>query len=999
MISDARGGHVSPGVYTEVRDIQYSTKSLGITTLGVAGETLKGPAFQPISIASWTDFTDYFGGTSPIKFKGTNYPKYELPYIAKAYLEESKQLEVVRVLGLSGYWAGKAWVISTNGTGKDVWSWKKIVKDGENDNFVYEKDGTKDKIYSAFTKPTDQIGKTGTTAQGGKAGISEPQKSQDSSVIGNINMPVAILRSKKTYENLSGSTGICVDSSDAPADIVTDIKIGPYTGNSYGANCELDGTEYVENNEAVATFNSACSIDVNLGKFALTISYNDASNTGDTPLKVVYNVSMNPADPDYLYKIFPEDPLMGSAPVYIEAVYDMATYKALRDAAYTVSHDESDNCLGEKGSVTFPYEINGYEGPESYYEEDAKKFHYWNYISTYRCAVTPWIVSEVKAASTKTIDVKKLFKVYTISDGNAANYQVKISFQRIRPVEGLFDVVVRDFYDTDNSQVVLEKFTNCSMVEGESSFVGLKIGTIDGSYPNKSKYIALEFSNEEGVDDCVPCGFLGYPVPKYETDCGITMNYNTVYDNTIKPKRQYFGLNDEVLDYDILNYKGVDAYADGVGDADPTRITNGFHLDSIFTAQPDAVPQVDGETGFTFTTVDPIQMNKYNRIPRILPTDYLDQCLYKDVNLRKFTVYPYGGFDGWDINRDRRTNTDEYRGNKYTLRRNNDGYEYTEVFRPIGGNGSLELDPMVSLKLPNIAITTDYYAYLAGYMQFANPEDVDINLFATPGINWYDNVLLSEDALDVIEDSEDGRGGDALYIMAAPQYDDDLASYSPDDVASFINDTEIDSPYACTYYPWVKYWDGDNKRYIDLPPTKDVVRDMAATDNVSFPWFSPAGLTRGEVDCAKAFYKTTLLDEDTLYENMINPIKTFAVDGVKVWGNKTLYHQETPRNRINVSRLMIRVKKLVSQAARNLIFEQYDVTLEKQFRSVVEPILQDVKANRGIYDYRIVTECTEETRDQHILPAKILIKPTPALEYISISFVVYPESVEFDESL
>ena len=284
-------------------------------------------------------------------------------------------------------------------------------------------------------------------------------------------------------------------------------------------------------------------------------------------------------------------------------------------------------------------------------------------------------------------------------------------------------------------------------------------------------------------------------------------------------------------------------------------------------------------------------------------------------------------------------------------------------------------------------------------MQFANPEDVDINLFATPGINWYDQSLLSEDALDVIEDSEDGRGGDALYIMDAPQYDIDMNPYTADDVALFLEETELDSPYACTYWPWVKYYDGNSKRYIDLPPTKDVVRDMAATDNVSFPWFSPAGLTRGEVECAKAYYKTTLLDEDTLYENMINPIKTFAVDGVKVWGNKTLYHQETPRNRINVSRLMIRVKKLVSQAARNLIFEQYDVTLEKQFRSVVEPILQDVKSNRGIYDYRVVTESTEETRDQHILPAKILIKPTPALEYISISFVVYPESVEFDESL
>ena len=901
MISDARGGHVSPGVYTEVRDVTYSTKSLGITTLGVAGETLKGPAFQPISITSWTDFVDYFGGTSPIKYKGTIYPKYELPYVAKAYLEESKQLEVVRVLGLSGYWAGTAWVIM--------------------------------------------------------AGNKEEE------------MPVAVLRSKKDYTPVSGVTGICTISSEQPDDIVTSIVLKEYTVHTYGANCELlpDTGETVPS-EAKASINDNGEIAVDLGKFALTVTTNDSPTS-----PVTYNVSMNPSDPDYLYKIFPEDPLMGTPQIYIEAVYDMALYKALVDKL------SEDTGITE---VTMPYTL-----------EPAGTEDYTDYVSAYRCAVTPWIVSEVKAASTETIDVKKLFKVYTISDGNAANYQVKISIQRIRPVEGLFDLVVRDFYDTDNSQIVLEKFSNCTMMEGESNFIGLKVGTIDGSYPNKSKYIALEFSSEEGIDECVPCGFLGYPIPKYGTVCGITMNYNTVYDNTIKPKRQYFGLNDEVLDYDVLNYKGVDAYNDNLGDADPTKIMNGFHLDSIFTAESGAIPQVDGETGYTFTTVDPVQMNKYDKIPRILPTDYLDLCLYKDINLRKFTVYPYGGFDGWDINRESRTNTDKYRGNKYSIEADE------KIFKHIGGDSELVLDPQVSLKLPQIAITTDYYAYLAGYMQFANPEDVDINLFATPGINFHDQSLLSEDALDIIEDSEDGRGGDALYIMAAPQYNEAMESYSPEQVVDFLDDTEIDSPYACTYWPWVKYWDGDNKRYIDLPPTKDVVRDMAATDNVSFPWFSPAGLTRGEVECARAYYKTTLLDEDTLYENMINPIKTFAVDGVKVWGNKTLYHQETPRNRINVSRLMIRVKKLVSQAARNLIFEQYDVTLEKQFRSVVEPILQDVKANRGIYDYRVVTECTEETRDQHILPAKILIKPTPALEYISISFVVYPESVQFDNEL
>ena len=1002
MISDARGGHVSPGVYTEVRDVTYSTKSLGITTLGVAGETLKGPAFQPISIASWTDFVDYFGGTSPIKFKGTNYPKYELPYIAKAYLEESKQLEVVRVLGLSGYWAGRAWVIEASGTSKQyVEDWHyNYIRTKQNIDVT----GSPIEVVSAATGLTScvEISSSTTTDVITEDGVRYKYitivcgvtHDTNHEITNNIDMPVVILRSKKTKSLVSGSTGICEKHSDSWEDIVSSIVVKPYSGKVYTADCVVSGSDEPVPNKTIATYNTGCSVSVDPGKFALEITYKSGNTTG----AVIYNVSMNQSDPDYIYKLFTEDPLTGSAPIYIEAVYDMALYKAMFNAAYNQSLDYSGGCKGVSGEVEATYII----------EESGGSKNYYNYISTYRCATTPWFVSEVKAASTESIDLKKLFRIYTISDGNAANYQVKISIQRIRPVEGLFDVVVRDFYDSDSSQVVLEKFTNCSMVEGESNFIGLKIGTIDGSYIAKSKYILVELADNEGIDECVPCGFLGYPVPKYDTNTGLSLEYNTLYDTNIKPKRQYFGLNEAVIDYDVLNYKGVSAYTDALGDADPSKLTNGFHLDSIISeleGPKGACPgkhlvKVDGVTGFNFTTVDSIQPVSYNKIPRILPTDYLEECLYKDINLRKFTVYPYGGFDGWDINELVRTNTKNYRGNIYTVSASTaTGFDNREVFRPIGGNEPLDLDPQVTLKLPNNAITSDYYAYLAGYMQFANPEDVDINLFATPGINWHDQDLLTEDALDIIEDSEDGRGGDALYVMAAPQYNEAMESYSPDEVADFLNDTELDSPYACTYYPWVKYWDGDNKRYIDLPATKDVVRDMAATDNVSFPWFSPAGLTRGEVDCARAYYKTTLLDEDTLYENMINPIKTFAVDGVKVWGNKTLYHQETPRNRINVSRLMIRVKKLVSQAARNLIFEQYDVTLEKQFRSVVEPILQDVKANRGIFDYRIVTECTEETRDQHILPAKILIKPTPALEYISISFVVYPESVQFDDSL
>ena len=114
MISNARGSHSSPGIYTKEIDLSYAAKSLGITTLGVVGETLKGPAFEPIRIENWREFQEYFGGTSAEKSVGSKYPKYELPYIAQTYLKNSNQLEVCRVLGLSGYNAGPAWLITAS---------------------------------------------------------------------------------------------------------------------------------------------------------------------------------------------------------------------------------------------------------------------------------------------------------------------------------------------------------------------------------------------------------------------------------------------------------------------------------------------------------------------------------------------------------------------------------------------------------------------------------------------------------------------------------------------------------------------------------------------------------------------------------------------------------------------------------------------------------------------------------------------------------------------
>lgn len=853
MISDARRGHVSPGIYTEEKDVVYSVKSLGITSLGLVGETLYGPAFENIEIKNWSEFVDYFGGTSPEKFRGSDLPKYELPYIAKSYLEESQRLNVVRVLGLSGYHAGPYWA----------------VKD-KNDNAI------------------------------------------------------VILRSKMTYSG--NSENICSATSENPTPLVKDVQISAYEEALFNANCEGTGTS-----------TSGLSGET---YFQLVVTTTDDQ-------KYKYNVTLEPNHPNYIYNVL-SNRADGTTPIYVEAVYESARVGAI-----------SGLTSGDSATTLVSFD---------------------DYLEGYRAAQTPWIVSnatvtEALSGDTKyrVATMKKLFRFITISDGDAANFQVKVSIENIDPKYGTFDVVVRDFNDMDSAPIVLERFTKCNLVNGDAGYIAFKIGTSDGGFVAKSKYILVEMADGEDLSNSVPAGFLGYTMPKYNGESVLDIAYNTEFKPEIKAKKQYFGFSDiSGIDSDIFAYKGKDFY-------DKKEFTTkGFHMDSAIDSA--TTVWIDGVSGYSFTSVSAERNTSDPYTPRIINADYMNGTIYKDIKVRKFTVCFFGGFDGWDIHRDVRTNGDKYKASKYNVSGS------TLFSNIVSVNSELNLP----LNLPSTAITTDYYAYLAGYRVFANPQDIDINLFATPGINWYDNTLLTEEAIDIIEDAEDGRGGDALYIMASP------IGIDASEVADRFAETEINSSYACTYAPWVMYYDSSNKRYLDLPVTKDVVRNMAATDNNSYPWFAPAGIERGNVNCIKAQYKTTLADEDTLYENRVNPVKTFAQDGVKIWGNKTAYNVDSPLNRINVRRLMIRVKKLVTNAAKNLIFTQYDDTLEMQFRGLIDPILAEVKSNRGISDYRIITEVTPETKDQHILPAKILIKPTPSLEYISISFVVYPESVSFE---
>jgi hypothetical protein len=598
----------------------------------------------------------------------------------------------------------------------------------------------------------------------------------------------------------------------------------------------------------------------------------------------------------------------------------------------------------------------------------------------------------------KHVEINKLFRFHTISDGNGANYEVKISIENIRPDDGVFDVVVRRIDDTDEQLIPLERFGRCSMIPGTANYIGFKIGTFDGVYESKSKYITVEVNDSTAARMSVPAGFLGYPIPKYgglpisgngSSDVEFpTLAYNRYYDPDVKNRKQYFGLSTwKGVDIDNFTFKGNKTYIDL-----PDFQTPGFHLDSRLDKENGGITgyTVDGESGYVFSCVSTnSRTSMLPETPVIGTEEEMYGSIFQYVNLRKFTVYFYGGFDGWDDYRDERTIGDEYKMSQYkgyVNQGSGEGYAFNRIKDP-------EL-----LQLNQNGITSDWYAYLSGIRQFSNPEATDINVFATPGIDYVNNKLLVEEAIEMIEEER----ADSIYVITTPDkpkgagdYVDEM--YTPDEAVGNLEDSEIDSNYSCTYYPWVKYLDQDNNQYIYLPATKDAVRNFAQTDNKAYPWFAPAGVERGNVDCVRAHFITRLSDEDVLYEGRINPIKTFAQDGPKIWGQKNLQINESQLNRIAVRRLLLRMRKLIAISCIGLIFEPNDPTTKQSFLSTVTPIMDSIRSNRGISDYRIEINDTIESRERRELPVKIYFKPYNALEYITIDFILTPEGVSFDD--
>jgi hypothetical protein len=1058
--------YVSPGVYTSETDLSFVAQSVGVTTLGLVGESLKGPAFEPVFVTNFDEFQAFFGGTDPTKFINTQIPKYEAAYIAKSYLQQSNQMFFTRILGLSGYDAGPSWSIKVvanvdpttivitassgesfsqtfqgNNTG-NTFSFNGLLPDiiEEKLNIQYRtNNGDVSTLFEDFQKDITDISLTTTNPLNifFYGAIPTLQYDIETSLYTDITNALSVDSPSLDFNDMTSP-----DNDAWYYANFTPQGDGTYTGYSFyyyvntittGATGDFSG-EIVG---SVYTFSGECFTNYDNMVVATLRSRGITLYGGDYhgPSYMVTGLSNVDIVTDGIYSASTQSPYEAflisgttfegnpfSFEVSVSSLSPRFITKVLGTDNFSKSRYEVPLFVEEAyaNSLMYAYNQGFIRGinselvalPEAR-SLSARSIAY--NLEKYQSSKTPYFASELRGNK-----VYKLFRFVTISDGDDSSEEIKISIANISFNNMTFDVLVRNFADEDSNPVVIERFTNLSMNPSLPNYIAKRIGTTNGEYSLLSKYVMVEMSDEAPID-ALPCGFFGYeqriydtadplanpsPIPAYKTryffpgevianpPFGTPFGSNAIESSGDIVRRSYLGFSTSEffgLDSSLLSYKGKKNPGNWI--ISPTMIegapwnymSQGFHMDINASIIPIGSEYVTSgkpafEVGAATFTEDP----------------QTQESPYYFTYSRKFTACFAGGFDGWDIYREFRTNEDRFQlGASGFLAGSAPSVRYPTA---TGGDSGVFKRIVVENNASDFA-NTDYYAYLLGILTFNNPESTNINVFATTSIDYHNNQKLVEETIDMIQ----FQRADSVYIATTPDYEmytpiagDPEQIVYPQEAIDRLDDTGIDSNYTSTYYPWILVRDTVNNTQLYIPPTGEVCRNLALTDNIAFPWFASAGYTRGLVNSVKARLKLTQEDRDTLYQGRINPIATFADVGTVIWGNKTLQVADSALNRLNVRRLLLQARKLISAVAVRLLFEQNDQIVRQQFLDSVNPILDAIRRDRGLYDFRVTVSSSPEDLDRNTLYGKIYLKPTKALEFIDIEFFITPTGASFE---
>ena len=326
------------------------------------------------------------------------------------------------------------------------------------------------------------------------------------------------------------------------------------------------------------------------------------------------------------------------------------------------------------------------------------------------------------------------------------------------------------------------------------------------------------------------------------------------------------------------------------------------------------------------------------------------------------------------------------------------GESTTYIVEETGGDYLDEVTPVAisnSLAGGTDANTPNVSQELVAFGLFEDAETVDVNLLFGYPCMVENNVTLANGLFAIAAARKD------CVAFVSPAITDTVGSSTPTDDVKTFADQLTSTSYGVIDSTALKVYDKYNDTYRWIGASGHMAGLCANTDNVADAWFSPAGFTRGQLlGVTKIAFNPKQADRDTLYKARINPIVAFPGQGIVLYGDKTAQAKPSAFDRINVRRLFIVLEKAVATAAKFQLFEFNDEFTRAMFRNMVEPFLRDVKGRRGITDFAVVCDETNNTGDiidTNQFVADIYIKPARSINFITLNFIATRTGVEFSE--
>ena len=287
--------------------------------------------------------------------------------------------------------------------------------------------------------------------------------------------------------------------------------------------------------------------------------------------------------------------------------------------------------------------------------------------------------------------------------------------------------------------------------------------------------------------------------------------------------------------------------------------------------------------------------------------------------------------------------------------------------------------------------------FLLGWDTVNDKDNIQVDLLIASGTNTrISNTTVANSLVAIAQ----GTRKDCV-VLTSPSKADVIDTTTPVTNTAAAAATYTPSSYLFVDNNWLKVYDKYNDKYIHISASSSTAGIMAATDYVAAPWFSPAGPRRGQyLGITGLAYTPNKSERDTLYKVGINPVANIPGQGVLLFGDKTKLARPSAFDRINVRRLFLTIERAIALAARNVMFEFNDEFTRAEFVGVVEPFLREIKGRRGITDFRVICDETNNTAaviDRNEFIANILIKPARSINFVTLNFVAVRTGVDFEE--